>query len=133
MNNTLKPLITDLPKKQTTSVQRTDHLPPIDRTTNLNSKQQTLMSPRRTLTNTKLPPKTDSETIATPTNSLSTLVDGFHKIVRHHRWIQRPGITAAYRAGFFCHGTATESDLIVFNSPSTHYQIHFKCYSRTSQ
>ena len=88
-------------RKQTTSVQRTDHLPPIDRTTNLNSEQRTLMSPRCTLIITKLPPKTDSETIATPTNSLSTLVDGFHKIVRHHRWIQRPGITAAYRAGLF--------------------------------
>ena len=64
----------------TTSVQRTNHLPPIDfirtielihfetpRSGHLNSEQQTLMSPRRTLFNIKLPPKADSET--TPTNS----------------------------------------------------------------
>ena len=54
------------------------------------------MSPRRTLANTKLPPIMDSET--TPTNSLyimQTLVDSFHKIVRHHRWIQRRGIVLA--------------------------------------
>ena len=34
----------------------------------------------------------NSET--TPTNStMRTLVDCFCKIVHHHRWIQRPGIT----------------------------------------
>ena len=55
------------------------------------------MSPRRTLANTELPPKADSET--TPTNSLvyimRTLVDRFRKIVRHRRWIQRLGIILA--------------------------------------
>ena len=51
------------------------------------------MSPRHTLANTKLPPKVDSETA--PTNSFVynvTLVDCFRKIVRHSRWVQRPGI-----------------------------------------
>ena len=55
-------------EKRTTSVQRTAHLPPIDFTielihfepTPLNPKQRTLISPQRTLANTKLPPKTDS-------------------------------------------------------------------------
>ena len=64
--------------------------------TPLNSKQRTLMSPRHTLPNTKLPPKVDSET--TPTNSFvynATLVDHFRKIVRHRCWIQQPGITLA--------------------------------------
>ena len=48
------------------------------------------------LSQTKLPPKADSET--TPTNSLyimRTLVDRFRKIVRHRRWIQRPGTILA--------------------------------------
>ena len=49
------------------------------------------MYPGRTLANTKLPPKTDSETI--PTNS------SVHKRLSydcgHHRWIQRPGIILA--------------------------------------
>ena len=44
-----------------------------------------------------VPPKTDNET--TPTNIvlyvMRTLVDSFHKIVRHHRWIQRPSIILA--------------------------------------
>ena len=102
--NTVKPLITD----RTTSVQWIDHLTLIDFTielihfkppkkrTPLNSKQRTLMSPRHTLANTKLPPKVDSET--TPTNSFvynATLVDHFRKIVHHRRWIQQPGITLA--------------------------------------
>ena len=108
------------------------------------------MSPRLTLANTKLPPKTDSQT--TPTNSFSdsciimvmctvvysylqhfliycfiigslyflpivlyimrTLVDGFRKIVRHHRCMDsKTGhyiSTAAYRASLSSHGTATE-------------------------
>ena len=69
------------------------------------------MSPRRTLANTKLPPKTDSE--STPTNEfMRTLVDGFCKIVRHRRWIQRLGIVLALLlivlAFLAMHGTATE-------------------------
>ena len=62
-------------EKRTTSLQRTAHLTPIDFTidtfrtsekrTPLNSEQQTLIRPQRTLANTKLPPKTDSK--ATPT------------------------------------------------------------------
>ena len=63
-------------EKWTTSVQRTANLPLIDFTielihfesekrTPLNSEQRTLIRPRRTLTNTKLPPKTDSK--VTPT------------------------------------------------------------------
>ena len=63
-------------EKRTTSLQRTAHLPPIDftielihyeppRSGHLNSEQRTLIRPRHTLANTKLPPKTDSE--ATPT------------------------------------------------------------------
>ena len=62
-------------KNWTTSVQRTAHLPRLTHTTNifrttekqtpLNSKQWTLISPRRTLANTKLPPKMNSE--VTPT------------------------------------------------------------------
>ena len=61
----------------------------------LNSVQWTVISPRLTLTNTKLPPKADGET--TPTDSLyimRTLVNRFRKIAYHHRWIQRVGITA---------------------------------------
>ena len=72
------------------------------------------MSPTRTLANTKLPPKTDSE--STPTNSyvqfMRTLVDGFRKIVHHRRWIQRLGIVLALLlivlAFLARHCTATE-------------------------
>ena len=67
-----------------------------EKQTPLNSVQWTLISPRLTLTNTKLPPKADSET--TPTDSLyimRTLVIRFRKIAYHHRWIQRLGIISA--------------------------------------
>ena len=83
-------------KKWTTSVQRTDPLPPIDFTielihfqtskkqTPLNSIQRALIGPRLTLANAKIHPKTDSET--TPTDSLYTmwmLVD--HLSISRHR------------------------------------------------
>ena len=64
-------------ERRTTSLQRTGHLTPIDFTIELihfepprsghlsTPYERTLMSPRLTLANRKLPPKTDSET--TPT------------------------------------------------------------------
>ena len=86
-------------EERTTSVQRTAHLPPIDFTieliykfrtsekrTPLNSEQRTLISPQRTLANTKLPPKTDSGGNADPCRPLS---------LRHRCWIQRPSTIVA--------------------------------------
>ena len=71
---TVKPLTTDPPKSgQPLYDGRTAHLPLIDFTigtntfrtsekwTPLNSEQRTLISLQRTLANTKLPPKMDSE------------------------------------------------------------------------
>ena len=85
----------DPPKKRTTSVQQTAHLPPIDFTitfwtsekrTPLNSEQRTLISPQHTLANTKLPPKADSEDNA----------DACWPLSLHHRcWIQRPSTIVA--------------------------------------
>ena len=63
---------------------RTNTFRTSEKRTPLNSEQWTLMSPRHTLANTKLPPKTDSET--TPTNSFVHIASGFCKIVCHHRW-----------------------------------------------
>ena len=50
--------------------------------------------PQTYLATTKLPSKTDNET--TPTNSVVdnvNVVNRFHRIVRHHPWIQRLSIT----------------------------------------
>ena len=87
---------------RTTSLQRTDHLTPIDFTVELihfepprsghlsTPYERTLMSPRLTLANTKLPPKTDSETTIV-LHIMRTLVDRFRKNVRRRRWIQKTG------------------------------------------
>ena len=94
------PLITDPPKsRQPLYNGSTAHLPPIDFTiartntfrtsekrTPLNSEQRTLISPQRTLANTKLPPKTDSEDNADACRPLS---------LRHRRWIQRSSTIVA--------------------------------------
>ena len=84
--------------KRTPSAQRTAHLPPIDfyhrtntlRTseerTPLNSEQRTVISPQRSLANTKLPLKTDSEDNADACRPLS---------LRHRHWIQRSSTIAA--------------------------------------
>ena len=54
--------------------------------TPLNSEQRTLISPQRTLANTKLPPKTDSQDNAGACRPLS---------LRHRCWIQRPSTIVA--------------------------------------
>ena len=90
------------------------------------------MSPRHTLANTKLPPKTDSET--TPTNSLyimRTLVDGFHRIVCHHHWIQRLGIILALllivlALAAMSNVEARKCDLIVFIRSEHTYHAYQK-------
>ena len=53
------------------------------------------MSPRRTLANTKLPPKR-TEKLHPPIvlYIMRMLVDGFHKVVCYCCWIERPGIIA---------------------------------------
>ena len=79
------------------------------------------MSPRRTLANTKLPPKADSET--TPTNSVvivQKLVNGFRKTVHLHHWIKDRALYAAYHTSLSRHGTATERSENA-HSLSTHY------------
>ena len=81
----------------------------------LNSVQWTLIRPRLTLANTKLPPKTDTETTSTTIvlYITRTHVDRFRKIVCHCRWIQRLGIktyyinSVAHRASLSCHGHGT--------------------------
>ena len=51
---------------------RTNTLRTSEKWTPLNSEQRTLISPRRTLANTKLPPKTDSEATPSKCRCLST-------------------------------------------------------------
>ena len=77
-------------EKRTISVQRTDHLPPIDFTNDLlihfeppRSAWTPLISEQRTLS------------LMTPTNSFVRNANAcrlLRKIVGHHRWIQRPSI-----------------------------------------
>ena len=78
-------------EKQTTAVQRTAYhrtntFRTSDKQTPLNSEQWTLISPRRTLPNAKLPPKIDSKNNADACRPLS---------LRYRCWIQRLSTIAA--------------------------------------
>ena len=57
-----------------------------EKRTLLNFEQRTLISPQRTLTNTKVPPKTDSEYNAGACRPI---------LLHHHCWIQRPSTIVA--------------------------------------
>ena len=63
--------------------------------TPLNSKQRILVSPWRTLANSKLPPKTVKLHPPIVVYIVRTHVDCFCKIVGHLHWIQRPDIILA--------------------------------------
>ena len=96
------------------------------------SEKQTLMSPRHTLANTKLPPKMDSET--TPTNSF---VHNANACRRLSEDCAPPSLdlktvhyisTVAHRASLSCHGTATERSENTTTLYSTGLRTNYHAY-----
>ena len=120
-------------QKQTTSGQWEGCLHPFDftielihleppRSGHLSTLYNRHISPRLTLANTKLPSKTDSETM--PTDVFAHNGDAcwpFRKIVCHSRWIQRLGIILAplliMLAFSSSYGEVRNGDLIVYALP----------------
>ena len=95
----------------------------MDNITPLNSEQRTLISSRRTLANTKLPPKTDSEATSTECRPLSTaFVTPVSLDSKSDNYIS----TIAHRASLSRQRKATERSENVTSRPIIHYHAYRK-------
>ena len=123
--STVKPLTTNIPKKDYPLFSRQITCPPVDITLELIHLLQKTNTSQPCTLNTDQPKTYLNWSETTPSNSLyimQTLIDHFCKIVHHNCWIQMPGIILALLLIILVsyHHTALESSENVASTCSTH-------------